>query len=419
MISKKNLIILFVSTVSLRFLCSWLVKGFEPMLWEYEYLTQNLINEGEYSLSYREYGDYKALLAPGYSMLTYAVYSIFGTSHILMLFIQYLLMFGGACIVYLISTELFGNKRFALASSVMMSIHPGLIHYGSDMLHQLNLYLPLFYTTIYFLILSYKYEKTKFFVLAGFFGGLGMLSRATIMPIIGLSFIMLLLLKRKQFKELFPKVIFAGVVLLIVYSPWVIRNYMVFDKFIFAQTNKWESFWIGNNAEATGGHYKTDGTLVLNSKPDEMQKEINESNSELLDNKIFKKYAMDFVKENPGIFVKGLFRKAFYYWWYAPHTGILYPKKVVLLAKVAYMFFMLLVFYGFYYCYKEKLFNKTFVFPGVFIFGIFSAHTVYFLEMRHRWTVEPILMLVAAIPIVLLWEKYISKTTNSFSEEES
>ena len=418
MINKKHFYFLLAITFSLRFLSSWLVKDFKPTLWEYEVLTQNMLERGEYVFDYREYGEYKAILAPGFSVLTYCIYSLFGTSHVIMLFIQYMLMFAAVVAVYKITVELLENENYALCAGLMVALHPGYIHYSSNMLHQLTLYLPLFYWTIFFLIRAFKTNSSKYFMLAGLAGGGAMLTRATIMPVIVLSLIIILILKRNELKVTLKNVALGGTLLAIVYSPWVIRNYIVFDKFVFAQTNKWESFWVGNNPNSTGGHYRVDGVAILNTKPSEMQKEIDESGSELLDNEIFKKYAMDFVENNPGEFVKGLFKKAFYFSWFGPHTGIKYPSKLVIFAKILYAVFLLMTLCGVYYCYKNKLVNKAFIFPILLLLGVSSVHILYFFEMRHRWTVEPVMMIFASIIPVLFFEKMKQKFSTKPSAGE-
>lgn len=419
MMSKKLFFLLLTVTIAIRFVSSWLVNDFSPTLWEYEVLTQNMLSRGEFVFDYREYGEYKAILAPGFSVLTYCIYSIFGTSHILMLFIQYILIFAAVIAVYKISFELLSNKIYATSAALMVALHPGYIHYSSNMLHQLTLYLPLFYWTIYFLIKSYKTNDTKFYAFTGLTAGCAMLTRATIMPVVVLSLIIIIFLKRSEFNLSLKNAVLAGILMGAIYSPWVIRNYLVFDKLVFAQTNKWESFWVGNNPNSTGGHYRSDGSVILNSKPSEMQKEIDSSESELLDNEIFKKYALRFVKDNPSGFVKGLFRKAYYFWWFAPHTGVKYPAKVVIIAKVAYAFFLLMTFYGIYFCFKEKSFNKSFIFPLILLVGIPCVHIIYFFEMRHRWTIEPVMMIFASILPAIIYEKTKASSTNSSSGGES
>ena len=74
--TRSHLLILLSLTLITRLSTSWFVNDFQPQVWEYETLAVNMMEKGEYVFSYRDYGDYKAVVAPGYSFLTFAVYSI-------------------------------------------------------------------------------------------------------------------------------------------------------------------------------------------------------------------------------------------------------------------------------------------------------------------------------------------------------
>lgn len=398
--------------ISLRIIAAYFIgHHFKPRLWEYENLTQSLLKDGTYSMQYREYGEYKALLAPGYSFLTYAIYMIFGTSHVLMLFIQFFLMTAFCLIIYGLTYFLFKNRMIALLAGLLAAVHPGLVYYSSAMLHQLTLYLPLFYASIFILCLCYSTGKLKYFIFLGLVGGYAVLTRATILPVIGLSLIILIIFQRKA--NLKKRLLFSGIaflLLLTVNLPWCIRNYLTFDRVIFSQTNKWEAFWVGNNPEATGGHFRIDGTIVLQHKPPKMQKEINAArNNELKIESIFKKYAFDYIKEQPVDYVNGVFRKAFYFWWFYPHTGIMYPKIYLIGYKIIYSMLLLLTISGLIICYLKKLWKFEMIFPLILLLGIWGAHTMNFMEMRHRWTVEPIMLIFASVAIYFWGAKIYNK----------
>ena len=403
---KRHLFVVIIVAIGCRVMVAYFIgNSFQPRTWEYEVLTQNMLNHGEYVFNYREYGEYKALLAPGYSFLTYAVYKVFGTSHIIMLLIQFFLMSAFCIIIYNLSELLFKNRLIAFISGVLVALHPGLIYYSSTILHQLNLYIFLFYASVYLMCLCYLKGSWMHFILLGIVGGCAVLTRATICPVILLSLAIYIFINRNICLK--KKIVRSATVLIIlicVNAPWTIRNYIVLGKPIFSQTNKWESFWVGNNSEATGGHFKTDGTIVLQHKPQKMQEEINASDNEIKDNEIFKKYAFNYIKENPTDFIYGLLRKGTLFWWFYPQTGILYPKFYLVCYKIIYLIMAIFTVAGLVLCHLNKMWRTVMVFPLILVLGIWGVHTINFMEMRHRWTVEPVMILFASVAVYYIFK---------------
>ncbi len=403
-----HLLIIVILSLTVRFAAGFIVgHGYEPQTWEYEKLARSLLDKGTFSMNYREYGEYKALLGPGYPFLTFFVYKIFGINHMIMLIVQFLLMTLFSVSIYGIAWMFFRKGGIALIAGVLSVLHPGLIYYSSANLHEFNLYMPLFYGTILTCILACKTNEWKYFILFGFLGGTAVLTRATVLPVLVLCM---------AFCAIFPfegmgtknvlKASAALLLLVLINLPWVIRNYEHFHQFVFSQTNKWEAFWIGNNPNSSGGQYRTDGTGVLSLKGAEMQKKIDANvNNEIAVEDIFRDYTFKYAKENPENFIKGLFRKGFYFWWFYPQTGLFYPKIYLVAYKILYVFLLLLTAIGLYMCNKEKLWCVEMLFPLFLIFGIWGVHTMNFSEMRHRWTVEPVLLIFASVSIFFLAEK--------------
>ena len=373
---------------------------FDPATWEYEILTQNMLAGRGYVIDYRDYGDYYALLGPGYSLLTYAIYRVAGVNHVLMLGVQFVLMTGFSLIVFLLGRLLFERRGVAFCAAVLTTLHPGLIYYSATMLHQFNLYLPLFYGTLVCLILLHKTGKWRYAIAVGLLAGYSVLTRATILPVTVLSLLLVVLLGEKgAWRRRVGQAGLVLVVLVAVNVPWAFRNYRVFDQVMLAQTNKWESFWVGNNPHASGGHYRADGSLVLKTKPPEMQAALDASDSELRDNRIFRRYALEYVTEQPWHFAKGLLRKAVYFWWFYPHTGVRYPAYALLGYKIIYSALLVFLAGGLWLCWRRRLWTWRMVYPALFVAGIYGVHTLYFMEMRHRWTIEPVLILFAAVSV--------------------
>jgi len=405
--TRLHILIIIVLSFAIRISAAFIIgDNFNPKVMEYEKLAGSLLDKGTFCMEYREYGEYKALLGPGYPFLTFLVYKTVGISHPVMLFVQFLLMTLFSLAIYGIAYFFFKKAGIAFIAGILSILHPGLLYYSSVNLHELNLYMPLFYTMILLSCLAYRDSKTRYFVAIGIIGGLAVLTRSTILPVMILCLAFYFLAdKRTIFKRKLTNISIALGLVIIINVPWTIRNYIQFNRIIFSQTNKWEAFWIGNNPNASGGQYKADGTAVLSCKGVEMQDRINASvNDEIAIENIFKDHAFKYVKENPGSFIKGLFRKSFYFWWFYPQTGLSYPKSFLVAYKIIYVVLLGFVAAGLWLCWKRRLFCLEMIFPVILIFGIWGVHTVNFMEMRHRWTVEPVLLIFASVAIYFLLE---------------
>lgn len=402
--SKRILIhlsVIFGVSILIKIIGGLIVNNYKPITWEYELLAQSLLKTGEYKIDYREYGVFYNLLAPGYTFLCYGVYSIIGTNHAVILGIQFLIMTGFAITIYFITYCIFADTETALIAGLLASLHPGLNYYTVAYLHKITLYVPLFFLSILLFCIALRRQKIRYFVAVGFVSGLAVLSRATFVPVFFLSILAYFLMARNStVRQRLANCVCAILVFLGVNLPWSLRNYCHFERISLLQNNKWESFWVGNNPNASGGHLLNDGSLVLGTKPPDMQEEILENKGrEMLIEETFRKYSIAYVSENPIEFISGLVKKGAYFWWFYPHTGAMYPKKYLLAYKLIYVLLLLLTFYGLYLCQRKKLWTSEMLFLAILIFSIWATHTVNFMEMRHRWTIEPVLFVFSALAL--------------------
>lgn len=373
-------------------------SGAQPSLWEYEVITQNMLRSGEFVMEYRDYGEYYALLAPGYPYLSYLVYLVFGTNHQLMLVIQFLLTLGLGCCAYLLSWRLFYRQSAACLATFLVLVHPGIAVYGATKLHNFNLYVPLFYAVLLVMVVCHQVGGWRWFALLGLVGGLATLARATIMPVIVIWLGLYLAIgsRRPPLKRC-GEAALALALLFLVNLPWTVRNYRVLGRPVFSQTNGWEQFWVGNNLHATGTHYTQDRVLILSLKPPQMQSELASSTSELQDAEIFRRYTLAYVQDHPVHFCKGLFQKAWRFWWFHPQTGLHYPPLALLVYKLIYLVLLGLAVLGLRVCVRERLWRAEMIYPLVLVLSLAALHSLAFGEMRHRWAIEPVLLLFGGV----------------------
>jgi CHASE2 domain-containing sensor protein len=88
--------------------------------------------------------------------------------------------------------------------------------------------------------------------------------------------------------------------------------------------------------------------------------------------------------------------KFFYFWWRAPLTGIEYPKSWGIGYLVYYLVIFLSAVIGFFGIWRTgTTARQNLILIGVFLFGLSLLQSLYYVEGRHRWAVEPILIAVS------------------------
>jgi hypothetical protein len=157
----------------------------------------------------------------------------------------------------------------------------------------------------------------KFASAFGAAGGILLLFRGEAPVIIFSTLILLAFLHRDHLRRSLLHVGLAGGIALAVLSPWMIRNYLVFDRFIPTSTNGGFNFWRGNNAVTSGSPWSETGAPVWST--DEIYAQLEPhmkqgEDFEKVNSEIHIREAMHWIEENPKEFVILSFKKAFIFW---------------------------------------------------------------------------------------------------------
>jgi hypothetical protein len=189
--------------------------------------------------------------------------------------------------------------------------------------------------------------------------------------------------------------------------PWTIRNYFVTGEFILVGAVAEECFWLGNNPNASGSSYNVAGqTMRVDLAGEDLLRRVYSSN-EIMQKKIFKDAAFDFIKNNPGKFMIFFLKKIYYFWWFSPQFGLLYPKLYIPFYKILYFLEFLFGIVGISLAMKSK--NKTIIQSSVLIISVLLSisisQSLFYVEGRHRLALEPLLLIFAANGIFYIKEK--------------
>jgi 4-amino-4-deoxy-L-arabinose transferase-like glycosyltransferase len=165
---------------------------------------------------------------PLWNILEASFLFIFGFSEVIIKFLTPFVAFMTGLAVFLLAKRMF-NERIAFIASVLTVSIPSFVTYSvlfyTDIL--LTFYISLFFFTF---ILALKENRKKYWVLSGVFGALSVLTKTPgliVFPFIFLAFIYQLIKERKIY-ILFKKYLLLLVIMALIVSGWLIRNFYYF-----------------------------------------------------------------------------------------------------------------------------------------------------------------------------------------------
>ncbi|KKS26433.1 MAG: hypothetical protein UU87_C0002G0112 [Parcubacteria group bacterium GW2011_GWA2_42_11] len=365
----------------------------------YDVMAQNIAN----GFGYREgplNGDLSrdlgmSRVGPLYQYFLAGIYKVFGHNLALVWIVQALMHAATAGILYLTALLVFAaspaKRKIALWAAGILAFYPDLIENAAMLLTE-TFYLFLVSLMIYFFFRCF-YQKNIWLPLTlGLFSGLACLARPPVvffLPIVIFYFV-----AKKQWR---PLVLFF-IALILVFTPWTIRNYSVFGEFMpFSAAGNF-NFWIGNFHGANGEqepqkiHYEYMQTHNLV----ELQAEsMNQFKS--------------FLREHPLEFIKLTLLRANKYfsilrpmgfWFYQQGWG---QFLFLLFSGLASILLFVAGFGGMIKSIKIK--KETIYYLAAFAIATPLIIFITVVETRYRFQIYPFLAIFAGFFIVELWQK--------------
>lgn len=408
MINQRNVLwAVFAAAAVIRLTVAVAFGGLrQPELWEYDDIARAII-AGD-GFTYHFHGiTYYSYAPPLYSWLSVAGYWLSGSLVPLML-VQVCAGAALAAASGAIAARLFGETRAALAAGVLVALHPGLTIYSATKAH------PMTFDALFFALAALQFLRlserpsTRRAVELGLIVGLGTLSRATIVIFLPIGALWLLWLGgRAAWPVLVRQVVVAGVVATACLAPWTIRNYLVHDTFVFVVSTDGDVFWRGNNPHATGHSYGSSGGLVLDSLTPEERQDLHRQPTEVAQSAWFKARANAFIRDHPWEFARLTATKFFYFWWFAPQTGVRYPPSWFWASAAYYVATLLCAAVGVRRIMRTGSHAVRQAVLLVALLGALSLlQSLYYVEGRHRWAVEPLLLALSGCGAAVVYQRF-------------
>jgi 4-amino-4-deoxy-L-arabinose transferase-like glycosyltransferase len=248
----KLLLIIILLALVVRLGIVWSQPYITPylgMMTPIENAARNLVEGRGYVIGNEKFAPFYQL-PPGTSALLAGTYWIFGQyRYIYLRVVQAIIDSLGCLLIFLVGRELFG-RRVGLISAFLYAIWLPIAYLSTWPLHDaLMPFITL--TCLYFFVIGVRRNAIKFYLLSGLFTGIGCYFQPTILflPLFfGLGLFIYNLHKsnfREQVANVAKMTAISILALVLVITPWIVRNYHVTGSVIIMRPGPWSGLWEG------------------------------------------------------------------------------------------------------------------------------------------------------------------------------
>jgi len=345
-----------------------------------------------------------AWVAPLYPYLVAGVFKIFGIysyqSSWVLLAINSLFSALTCLTIYSIAKETLGEKT-ALWSAWLWAVLPYSMYWAIRWVWETSLSAFLL-SAVFLLTLRLKNsDGLKTWALFGLTWGAIALSNPSLLSLLPFALAWACYQRLREHKKWMGPAALAIVIFVLCVTPWMIRNYEVFGRFVFIRSNFGAELRLGNYEDA-------DGLWKWQRHPSQNAAEFvtYQGMGEIAYAHERGREAMEFIRSHPAMFVSLSLKRAYYFWFGTPRTS-----GTPGLSRSRYVFFLLstvLAFLGSWLVIKQKK-------PGAFLYAslILVYPLVYYITFphpRYRHPIEPEMMILGVWFVIEVWRSVAVKS---------
>jgi 4-amino-4-deoxy-L-arabinose transferase-like glycosyltransferase len=398
---RKQLFIIVLAAFAIRMVVVFFTyrdlpdadKYYEQFGWEVGWVARALASGRGYSSPFYPWSGPTALVAPLYTYLLAGVFRVFGiytlTSGFIILTINSLLS-SLTCIAVYFSAKYALSSRIAKYAAWTWAFYPFAIYFSAGRVWDYALTGLLFTTCFCIAQRIHNSEKPLAWLGFGALYGLTALSNPAVMSV--LPFLLLLALWQvfRAGRPWFWKGVLTAVGVILVVSPWTVRNYRVLGIICPIRDNYWHNFYAGNFGDTSDPMPPEKHPA---SNPVEMQKYLSMGETAYLKEK--HALAIACVTEHPVFFVKLTLRRVLFYWtgFWSFDSDYMHREPTELGNMFYCICVLLLMLRGAWRLWRT---NREAALPYLVLIGIFPlAYYITHPLMDYRQPIEPAIVVLA------------------------
>jgi len=354
----------------------------------YDQIACNILNNNEYSF---ELGKPTAYREPVYPLFLAGIYVIFGHSYNAVRLVQIVISAFTCVLIFLFVYENFGKG--AEIASLIACFYPYFIYYSTTILRE-TLFIYFLLYTVYLLTRVINKRETSLLE-AGVCCGICCLINTTSIIFVVISLIVIFCSKYRK------EAMMISFICLLVYAPWVIRNYKVFHTVILGSNVIGGTLYYANTID-----YNICGT----DKEIEFWKKDKIKNqsltmSEVDSNRFLLKNATNIIISNPKEYVLQCYKRFIKLYRIYPHTGKGYVHSenlMVTCSLLSYGIILPFAILGLALSFKQ--YKKSLILY-IAIFSFTLVYTLIWSVIRYRLPIEPYIIIFSTLGIIYLGDR--------------
>ena len=293
--------------------------------------------------------------------------------------------------IYKIGEKIYGTN-IARAASWTWALFPYAIYWSVRVVWEASLSA---YLLSVALLITLKLKDTppkwRTWIGHGLLWGLIALTNTSLISILPF-FLLWLLYQSKERKKYFVGMCLTGVVLVAVITPWLIRNYSVFGKFIFIRDNLPLEMHVANTETSNGLWTRSEHP---GNNPDAMRRFQELGELRFMEEK--QQQFRQFVSQHPSLFLNFTLKRAAYFWIGTPVNADINGHNFLPARHLAFFVTSALAFAGLWWTWRERK-CSTFLLACLLIVYPLPYYLVNpFPRYKHSIEPEMILLIVFAI----------------------
>jgi len=376
-------------------------------VWEDDVIARNMLETGEMFYMQRGTPNYMFQF-PVYPSLLFVIYKIFGYNPFYAIVLNLGIISITCFFLYkifidfyrLLKVKLMGVDPELIAFLTVLSflIHPFISFYSMFKVHPFvfDMFFPI--AIIFFSFRFLKLQCWKNLCLLAFSTGLGVLNRSTAFSAL-IPFIILAASSLNLRKTLLSLAVVSFTTVLVI-TPWLMRGYSLYNSLAMTMTGN-EMLWAGSLYNSDGSTYLLNGRTYKTALTLQ-ENEFLHGKSISVQSEFFKKKYDQILLHNPQHIFSMYLIKFKNFWLYHKNIGIEYGDGIqsLLITFKLYVFLILGLNVSAIFFLKFKPFVLL-----SFPLGIALVQSFFYVETRHRISVEPFLLFFSFITIFIYGKK--------------